>query len=64
MFAKITMVHLNSVENDSQLDAPLVKGLEKIKIESPGEDEVSQTVYGSRYAAEGLPSGSMPDREM
>ena len=58
------MVHLSSVENDSQLDAPLVKGLENVKIDSPGEDEVSSTVYGSRYAAEGLPSGSMPEREM
>ena len=58
------MVHLSSVDNDSQLEATLVKGLENVKLEGPGEDEVSQTVYGSRYAAEGLPSGSMPEREM
>ena len=58
------MVHLSTVENDSQAQAPLVKGLEKIKFEDVDENELTETVYGSRFAAEGLPSACMPEREM
>ena len=58
------MVHLASVPNDSAVDAPLVKGMEKIKLEQPGEDEVLVSVYGSRFAAEELPKHEMPEQEM
>ena len=58
------MVHLSTVDSDAQVDAPLVKGLEKIKIQEPDENELTETVYGSRFAAEGLPSASMPEGEM
>lgn len=58
------MVHLSTVENDSEAQAPLVKGLEKVKIEEPDENELTETVYGSRFAAEGLPATHMPEREM
>lgn len=58
------MVHLASVPSDKEVDGPLVAGMEKIKLEQPTENEVSESIYGSRFAAEGLPAGSMPDGEM
>lgn len=59
------MVHLNSVPNDSEVQAPLVKGLENIKFEQPGGDEShTMSVYGSRFAAEELPRHEMPEHEM
>ena len=42
----------------------IVPGLEHISLEAPGEDEFSTSVYGSRFAAEDLPSHEMPEREM
>ena len=41
-----------------------IKGMENIKLEQPSEDELSASVYGTRYASEGLPSESIPDGEM
>jgi hypothetical protein len=58
------MVHLASVANDSAVEKPLVEGLEKIKLEAPPMNAVSASVYGCRFAAEGLPDHSMPDVEM
>ena len=58
------MVHLTSVPNDDVVKAPLIEGMEKVKIDQPGEDEVTASVYGSRFAAEELPIHSMPEREM
>jgi glutamate decarboxylase len=42
----------------------VVPGLEHISLEAPGEDEFSTSVYGSRFAAEDLPSHEMPEKEM
>ncbi|ETN37940.1 glutamate decarboxylase [Cyphellophora europaea CBS 101466] len=42
----------------------IVPGLEHISLEAPGEDEFSTSVYGSRFAAEDLPSHEMPEKEM
>ena len=58
------MVHLASVPNDSDVDAPLVKGMDKIKLEQPDEDEITESVYGSRFAAEEMPNHNFPDKEM
>lgn len=59
------MVHLASVPNDSDVQTPLVKGLDKIKFEQPGEDDHhTVSVYGSRFAAEELPRHEIPEREM
>lgn len=44
--------------------ASIVPGLEHISLEAPGEDEFSTSVYGSRFAAEDLPSHEMPEKEM
>ena len=58
------MVHLTSIPNDSEAKAPLVKGLEKIKLEQPSEDEITSSVYGSRFAGQEMPNHCIPDREM
>ena len=65
------MVNLQSVKPDPQKGkgvpdrrASVVPGLEHISLEAPGEDEFSTSVYGSKFAAEDLPSHEMPEREM
>jgi glutamate decarboxylase len=64
------MVHLASVKpkeeasNDAARRQSVVPGLEHISIEAPGTDDFSTSVYGSRFAAEDLPSHEMPEREM
>lgn len=60
------MVHLASVPNDSAVDAPLVEGMEKVKVklDSSYDNDKTLSVYGSRFASEELPKHEMPDREM
>ncbi|CAF9926219.1 hypothetical protein IMSHALPRED_006911 [Imshaugia aleurites] len=59
------MVHLASVPNDKAANAPLVKGMENLKLDpNSNEDEVTASVYGSRFAAECLPMHEMPEKEM
>ncbi|CAD6590856.1 MAG: hypothetical protein ASARMPREDX12_004760 [Alectoria sarmentosa] len=59
------MVHLASVPNDMEANAPVVKGMEDLKLEpNDEEDEVTASVYGSRFAAECLPMHEMPEKEM
>lgn len=58
------MVHLASVPNDSAVNSPLVDGMENIKLEQPSESDVTESVYGSRFAAEALPLHEMPEQEM
>ena len=59
------MVHLATVPNDSAAKAPLVKGMDKLTLEpNDEEDEVTASVYGSRFAAECLPKHEMPEKEM
>ena len=58
------MVHLASVKPDAELDAPISKKLESVKIADWDESDSTLNVYGSRYASEGLPTGHMPENEM
>ena len=58
------MVHLATVPNDDAATAPLVEGLEHIKLEGPTQDEINASVYGSRFANQDLPSHDMPDGDM
>ncbi|KAL2009675.1 hypothetical protein VTN00DRAFT_5482 [Thermoascus crustaceus] len=58
------MVHLATVKNDSDLIDPTIKRFDTISLDPPGEDDFSTSVYGSRFAAEELPSSEMPEREM
>ncbi|KAK3168714.1 hypothetical protein OEA41_005162 [Lepraria neglecta] len=59
------MVHLASVPSDKSANAPLIKGMKNLKVEpNDDEDEVTASVYGSRFAAECLPMHEMPEMEM
>lgn len=59
------MVHLASIANDKEANAPQIKGMENLKLEPNDEkDEVTASVYGSRFAAECLPTHEMPEKEM
>ena len=58
------MVHLTTVPNDSTIQSPIVEGMDKIKFEEGPEDEVTASVYGSRFAAQELPNHCFPDGEM
>lgn len=59
------MVHLATVPNDKAKDAPPVKGLDDLTLETNAEeDEATASVYGSRFAAECMPRHEMPEKEM
>lgn len=58
------MVHLARIPTDKDVTAPLVDGLEKINFDDVGQDTLTTSVYGSRFAAEDLPKHEMPEREM
>ena len=57
------MVHLATVDQPTEVKAP-IEGLEHLKIHKPDEEEASATVYGSKFACEGLPTGEIPKGEM
>jgi glutamate decarboxylase len=59
------MVHLASIPKDHEIDAPLVAGMEKLKVaDQGGDDQFTTSVYGSRFAAQDLPKHEMPEKEM
>jgi glutamate decarboxylase len=59
------MVHLASIPQDKDINAPLVDGMSKLNMAPAGsEDSFTTTVYGSRFAAEDLPKHEMPENEM
>ncbi|TKA72413.1 hypothetical protein B0A49_02428 [Cryomyces minteri] len=58
------MVHLGKIPTDKDINTPVVEGLEQIKLEEPSEDEITTSVYGSRFAAQDLPRYEMPEKEM
>lgn len=58
------MVHLGRVQTDKDLSERIIPGLEEIKFDSPGADEFTASVYGSRFAATDIPKHEMPEEEM
>jgi glutamate decarboxylase len=59
------MVHLSTVPKDSNINQPLVKGIEKLNMSvNAHADTFTTTVYGSRFATEDLPKHEMPECEM
>ena len=58
------MVHLATIPQDQEVNAPLVEGMKKLEIETDGEDISTANVYGSRFAAQELPKHEIPDGEM
>lgn len=60
------MVHLATVKKDNEAE-PTIRSLprvETLNLSAPEEDDFSTSVYGSRFAAEQLPSLEMPEKEM
>jgi hypothetical protein len=62
--ASIKMVHLAKIKTDGEVKKLLEERVEELSLSAPGDDEFSTSVYGSKYAAEDLPSHEMPEREM
>jgi len=58
------MVHLSSVQSPAQDSFPAIPQLKNLRIEPLEEHEYSESVYGSKYATEGLPALEMPEEEM
>ncbi|EER28910.1 glutamate decarboxylase, putative [Coccidioides posadasii C735 delta SOWgp] len=59
------MVHLAAVRKDSEvLPLRMVKRVDTIPLEEPQEHDFFSSVYGSRFAAEDLPTHEMPEKEM
>ncbi len=58
------MVHLAPVPSDKEVKDPLVDGMKDIKFPEPSDQDLSTTVYGSRFATQDLPKFEMPDQEM
>ncbi|KAL1966240.1 hypothetical protein VTN77DRAFT_4792 [Rasamsonia byssochlamydoides] len=59
------MVHLATVKKDAEVPVtPTLPRVETLDLNPPGEDDFSSSVYGSRYAAEELPTHEMPEKEM
>lgn len=59
------MVHLTTVPSDASAVEQAVQGLDKAKFfPSDGGDDVNASVYGSRFAAQDLPTHEMPEGEM
>ncbi len=58
------MVHLAKVNHDSEIEKPPVKDFSELTLDAPGDDDFSTSVYGSKFAAEDLPSHEMPEKEM
>jgi len=61
------MVHLGQVVNDAAAKSGPVGELEGLKLGpegTEGQDEFTESVYGSRFAAVDLPRHEMPDNEM
>lgn len=59
------MVHLAAVRKDSDtLPIRLLKRVDTIPLDEPQEHDFFSSVYGSRFAAEDLPTQEMPEREM
>jgi len=59
------MVHLGVVPTDKAIEQKLVPGIGDLDLNAPPEeDEVTASVYGSRFAAADLPKHVMPDNMM
>lgn len=58
------MVHLGKVKTDRQIEDDKLPELENLDLGDLGQDEVTTSVYGSRFAAQDLPKHEMPDNEM
>ncbi|KAF3482581.1 glutamate decarboxylase [Arthroderma uncinatum] len=59
------MVHLSKVRKDSVAFPPkFLKRVDTIDLDEPQDHDYYSSVYGSRFAAEDLPTDEMPEKEM
>lgn len=58
------MVHLGKVKTDREIAEDKLPELENLDLGGLEQDEVTTSVYGSRFAAQDLPRNEMPDNEM
>ena len=59
------MVHLGRVATDKDIkDAKITSDISSDDLGVPGQDEFTNSVYGSRFAAVDLPRHEMPEDEM
>ena len=58
------MVHLGKVKTDREIAEDKLPELENLDLGGLEQDEVTTSVYGSRFAAQDLPRHEMPDNEM
>lgn len=59
------MVHLAAIRKESAvLPIRQIQRIETIPLEEPQEHDFYSSVYGSRFAAEDLPTLEMPEKEM
>lgn len=58
------MVHLGKVATDRDIADSKLPELEKLDIGAEDQNEITTSVYGSRFAAQDLPKHEMPDGEM
>jgi hypothetical protein len=59
-----TMVHLGKVATDRDIADSKLPELENLDIGAEDQNEITTSVYGSRFAAQDLPKHEMPDGEM
>jgi hypothetical protein len=59
-----TMVHLGKVATDQDIKDSKLPELENLDIGAEDQNEITTSVYGSRFAAQDLPKHEMPDGEM
>jgi glutamate decarboxylase len=58
------MVHLGKVATDQDIKDSKLPELENLDIGAEDQNEITTSVYGSRFAAQDLPKHEMPDGEM
>ena len=58
------MVHLATVVTDVVANKSVLPKRESVDLGIPGDDEFTASVYGSRFADEGIPKHEMPEGEM
>ena len=58
------MVHLGKVATDRDIQDSKLPELENLDIGAEDQNEITTSVYGSRFAAQDLPRHEMPDGEM
>jgi glutamate decarboxylase len=58
------MVHLGKVQTDREIADSKLPELENLDLGPVDQNEITTSVYGSRFAAQDLPRHEMPDGEM